>query len=95
MEVIETSLNDDDNWKQHTDLEKHHILDLLRFVLDDSFFVFEGVFYHQIFGCAMGSPVSAIIAEIVMNYVETKALAIRFRQNLVGGAATLMMQMHV
>jgi hypothetical protein len=29
-------------------------------------FVFHGNHYHQISGCAMGSPVSAVIAELVM-----------------------------
>ena len=44
------------------------------FVLKNSFFVFEGKYYHQISGCAMGSPVSAVIAELVMQRVEKIAL---------------------
>ena len=49
-------------------------MSLLKFVLNNSYFVFEGTHYHQIFGCAMGSPVSAVIAELVMEHIETVAL---------------------
>jgi hypothetical protein len=40
------------------------------FVLNNSFFKFQGNFFHQISGCAMGSPVSAVIAELIMQEVE-------------------------
>ena len=51
-----------------------HIIALLQFVLDNNFFVFQGDHYKQIFGCPMGSPVSAILANLVMEHVEEKAL---------------------
>ena len=50
-------------------------MDLLKFLLDNSFFVYQGVYYHQSFGCAMGSPVSAVLAELVMIDIETRALS--------------------
>jgi hypothetical protein len=37
--------------------------------------VFEGCYYQQVFGTAMGSPVSAVIANFVMEDVERRALA--------------------
>jgi hypothetical protein len=37
--------------------------------------VFEGCYYQQVFGTAMGSPVSAVIANLVMEEVEQRALA--------------------
>ncbi|KAL9976481.1 hypothetical protein ACROYT_G013789 [Oculina patagonica] len=37
--------------------------------------LYKGTQYHQVFGCAMGSPVSAVIAELVMEEIEEKALA--------------------
>ena len=52
---------------------KGEILDLLTFLLHNSYFIFEGTIYHQVSGCAMGSPVSAVIAELVMQEVEEKA----------------------
>ena len=48
---------------------------LLNFVLDNKFFVFQGNHFQQIFGCLMGSPVSAILANLVMEHVEDKALS--------------------
>jgi hypothetical protein len=37
--------------------------------------VLEGSYYKQVFGTAMGSPVSAVIANLVMEDVEQRALA--------------------
>ncbi len=48
---------------------------LLQIVLDNNFFVFQGNHFQQIFGCPMGSPVSAILANLVMEHVEGKALS--------------------
>ena len=53
-----------DIWKEHTKLTKEQIYSLLAFVLKNSFFVFNRNHYHHISGCAMGSPVSAVIAEL-------------------------------
>ena len=38
-------------------------------------FVYNGIFYQKVFGPAMGSPVSAAIANSVMEDVEQRALA--------------------
>jgi len=56
-------------------LSIQNIMTLLQFVLDNNFFVFQGNHYQQIFGCPMGSPVSAILANFVMEHVEEKALS--------------------
>jgi len=48
---------------------------LLEFVLKNSFFTYEQEHYQQTFGCAMGSPVSATIANLVMEYIEERALS--------------------
>jgi len=61
-------------WRSHTQLTKGQVLDLLSFFLLNSYFVFEGTQYHQVLGCAVGSPVCAVIAELVMQEVEEKAL---------------------
>ena len=52
--------------KSHIRLTKDQILDSLSFLLHNSHFIFEGTQHHQVSGCAIGSPVSAIIAELVM-----------------------------
>ena len=40
-----------------------------------TYLFFRGKFYKQIYGTAMGSPVSVIVANMVMEYVEEKALS--------------------
>ena len=63
------------SWQENTNLTKDQVVELIRYVLKNSSFSYEGTMYHQTFGCAMGSPVSAVIAELVMGYVEAKALS--------------------
>jgi hypothetical protein len=74
IDIIQRKLEGSDGWRNHTQLTKGQVLDLLSFLLHNSYFVFEGTQYHQVSGCAMGSPVSAVIAELVMQEVEEKAL---------------------
>jgi len=47
----------------------------IRFVLNSSFFIFNGIIYQQTFGTPMGSPLSPIVADIVMQDVENRALS--------------------
>ena len=63
-----------DDWKNLTQLNKGQILDLLSFLLHNSYFIFEGTQYHQVSGCAKGSPVSAVITELVVQEVGEKAI---------------------
>ena len=74
INIVERKLNDTSNWKSHTNLTKGQIVDMLSYVLKNSYFTYGGTQYHQISGCAMGSPVSAVVAELVMQEVEKKAL---------------------
>ena len=74
MEITKCKLSGTDSWKDHTNLSQDEILDLLSFVFSNSYFPFEEKHYHQISGCAMGSPVSAVIAELVMQDVEMRAI---------------------
>jgi len=43
-------------------------------VLDSTFFTFDNKIYRQKFGTPMGSPLSPIIADLVMEYIEEKSL---------------------
>ena len=74
-DIVRRKLKESDIWQAHTDLTSSQILGLLALVLDNSYFKFDGDHYHQISGCAMGSPVSAVIAELVMQEIESIALA--------------------
>ena len=49
-------------------------LGLLEFLLRTTFFIFNGTYYQQTEGVAMGGPPSSIVAEIYMQATETTAL---------------------
>ena len=74
IEVVKERLDFDQSLPERTNLSIPNTIALLQFVLDNNFFVFQGDHFKQIFGCPMGSPVSAILANLVMEYVEEKAL---------------------
>ena len=56
-------------------LPAQDIMELLNLCLTSTYFQFNGKHYKQLHGTAMGSPVSVIVAEIVMQAIEERALA--------------------
>ena len=50
-------------------------MDLLNLCLTSTYFQYNGQHYKQLHGTAMGSPVSVVVAEIVMQNIEEQALA--------------------
>ena len=50
-------------------------MDLLKLCLESTFFQYKGRHYKQLHGTAMGSLVSVVVAEIVMQHIEKQALA--------------------
>ena len=76
VSVARERLLSDDTFSDRTHLSIDNIILLLKFFcLDATYLCFRGKFYQQIFGTAMGSPVSVTIANMVMEYVEEKALS--------------------
>ena len=54
----------------------HMIRDITLFLFDNTYFVFNQIFYKQIFETPMGSPISPLFADIVMDDLETDGLEI-------------------
>lgn len=55
------------NIKKVTDINLDLFLEIIEFCLDSSYFRFRDKFYVQTFGTAMGSPLSPILADLVMD----------------------------
>lgn len=64
-----------DEIKQHTQICLDLFWEAVEFCIDASYFVFEGTYYQQIFGTAMGNPLSPIIADYVMEELLDSAVA--------------------
>ena len=55
-------------------LQKNEVMNLLKLVLENCIFSFQGNFYKQLHGAAMGLPCSPVVANIYMEYFEDLAL---------------------
>ena len=75
MEIIHKRLKDDHTLNKRTNLSADDIIELLRFCMSTTYFLFDGDMYEQIFGTAMGSPVSVVIANLYMEWWEQTALS--------------------
>jgi hypothetical protein len=54
--------------------DREFLLDLLKWVLENNFLEFNGNFYHQVQGTAMGTPVAVAYANIVLHGIEREIL---------------------
>ncbi|XP_072048748.1 uncharacterized protein [Amphiura filiformis] len=75
LQVIKSRLENDTTLKERTLLSVDEVLELLQFVLTTTYFLFRGTIYKQRFGAAMGSPVSPVVANLYMEFLEQKAIA--------------------
>ena len=75
LNIIKDLLDKDTTLKERTVMEVGDIILLLEFCLKNTYFSFQGQFYEQFEGAAMGSPVSPIVANLYMEYLEQKALS--------------------
>ncbi|XP_050924570.1 uncharacterized protein LOC127140827 [Lates calcarifer] len=74
LSTVRERLTQDNSLQTRTNLEPEHICQLLEMCLNTTYFQFNGKFYRQKHDCAMGSPVSPIVANLYMEEVEGKAL---------------------
>ena len=72
LDCTETAIN---NSTIELPLPTDDLMDLLNLCLTSTYFQYNGKHYKQLHGTAMGSPVSVVVAEIVMQNIEELALA--------------------
>ena len=74
IEIIKKHLEDDKDVQQRTSMTVKHIICWLEFCLKNTFFIFQGRYYEQVEGAAIGSPISPIVANLYMEAFEKQAL---------------------
>ena len=74
LNIIKEKLEHDADLTNRTKMSTNNIIELLGFCLNNTYFMFQEVFYEQTKGAAMGSPISPIIANIFMEAFEEKAI---------------------
>ena len=74
LDIIKERLANGQDLHKRTTMSVNQIIKLLEFCLNSTSFVYQGQFYQQIEGAAMGSPLSLIVANIYMEKFE-EALA--------------------
>jgi len=62
------------NIQQKTRIPKNDFISAVNFVLTSTFFTFNSKIYKQTYGTPMGSPLSPVIADVVMRDLETECL---------------------
>ena len=74
VSVIKDRLNQDTTLKDRCELSVNQIITLLEICLNTTYLIYDGVFYKQKKGAAMGSPVSPIVANLYMEHFEERAI---------------------
>ena len=65
-DFIKTKCQKSDGWNETTTLMELQAIDLLEFVLGKRYFTYQRMYYHQLFSCPMGPPISTVVADPVM-----------------------------
>ena len=75
IQTVKQRLQQDNTLLQGTSMSIPQITFLLEFCLTNTYFLFQGKYYEQVPGAAMGFPISPLIANIFMEEFEVKALS--------------------
>ena len=75
LEIIKNKLEQDTDLTNRSKMTAENIIELLGFCLNNTYFLFQEVFYEQTKGAAMVSPVSPIVANIYMEAFENTAIS--------------------
>ena len=74
LRITSERLHQDSTLCERTNLSSSNVMRLLEFALSYIYFTFQGTHYQQVFGCPMGSPVRAVLANSVMEHIDERAL---------------------
>ena len=72
--IIEKLLKEDQTLQSRTTMSIQYIMDLLGLCLRGTYFTFNGKFYEQVEGAAMGSPISPKVENLYMEEFEARAI---------------------
>ena len=75
IQIIKKLLEEDRSLHLRTKMTVNQISCLLDFCLKTTYFIFQGKFFEQVKGAAMGSPINPIVANLFMEDLEVKALS--------------------
>ena len=75
LEIIKNRLEQDTDLPNRSIMTVDNITELLGFCLNNTYFLFQDVFYEQTKGAAMRSPVSPIVANIYMEAFENRSIS--------------------
>ena len=74
IKIIQKHLEEDIDVSNRTSMIVNHIICLLDFCLKNTYFSFQGRYYEQTEGAAMGSPISPLVANLFMEDPEVQAI---------------------
>ena len=74
INIIRNRLETDEELHNRTSIFIKQIIILLEFCLKGTYLFFHGMFYEQLQGAAMGSPINTIVVNLLMEDFETKAI---------------------
>ena len=75
IQVTRERLLGDPSLSDRTSLTVEDICSLLKLCLEATYLSFRGKIYQQVHGTAMGSPVSVVVANLVLEDIEQKAMS--------------------
>ena len=73
--IVQCKLQQDPLLSQRTGMSIPQMFTLLGFCLKNKYFLFQGKYYEQVHGTAMGSPISPLITNLFTEEFKVKAIS--------------------